>query len=102
MIAHINVWTMNENGASSNNQTGVEMGERLRDQPGFVSYTLARTGEAEMVAVTVFQSEPQMQAALEKVGDFVRERVRPLASGDPERRQGDVLAHVTGHPPRNE
>jgi hypothetical protein len=102
MIAHVNIWTMNENGATSNNQSAVEVGERLRQQPGFVSYTLVRTGEREFIAITVFESEPQMRAAHEAVGDFVRDRVRPLAEGDPERRQGEVLYHVAGHPPKNE
>lgn len=99
MYAHVNIWPMSSEGATADNTSAREMAARLFEQPGFVSYTLIRTGEREFVAVTVFQTSDQLQAALQANTDFIRERIRPLAAGDQERREGAVLYHQTGRAP---
>jgi hypothetical protein len=70
------------------------IGARLQEQPGFRSYTVVRTGEWDVVAVTVFESVGQLELALATVADLVREGVRPLAAEAPERREGVVLMHA--------
>jgi quinol monooxygenase YgiN len=102
MYAHVNFWMMNPDGATSNNLTAREMAARLSEQPGFVSYSLIRTGEREVVAVTIFESKDQLETALNTVADFVHERVQPLAAGEPERHAGAVLYHATGQVPRGD
>ena len=94
MYAHVNVWRLNPTGASSDDSVAHEMAARLRVRPGFRAYTLVRTGEREVVAVTVFDSELQLEEALRSAADLLEHRVRPLAAGEPERRRGEVLFHV--------
>jgi hypothetical protein len=60
-----------------------------------------RSAEWEVVAVTVFESKSALERATAAVGDVVRERVRPLAAAEPERREGFVLHHAApGAPAR--
>src|SRR5438067_1958388 len=66
----------------------------LQSQPGFRSYTLVRTGEWEVVAITVFESKAGLDAALAAIAPLVREAVTPLAEGVIERRAGAVLFHA--------
>lgn len=94
MYAHVNIWPMNQAGATSEDASAREVAGRLRQKPGFLSYTLIRTGQQEVVAVTVFQSERQLEDALKSVADVVRQRVDPLAAGEPIRREGEVLYQV--------
>ena len=94
MYAHVNIWRLNDAGASSDDTVAREVAGRLRAQPGFRAYTLVRTGEQEVVAVTVFDSEDRLEAALRTVADVVRDRIGPLTAGPPERRRGDVLYHT--------
>jgi heme-degrading monooxygenase HmoA len=96
MYAHINIWHLNERGGSSDDTAAREIGAELSKQPGFRSYTLVRTGEREVVAVTLFDSADHLDAATRTLVDFVRARVGPLADGEPERRRGDVLYHTQG------
>lgn len=94
MHAHVNIWPLNAMGASSNNAIAREIGAGLRKEPGFRSYMLIRTSEQEVVAITVFDSQAQLQAALDRVEDLVHQRVTPLAAGIPQRRNGEVLYHT--------
>ena len=94
MYAHINIWRMNEQGGSTDDTTAVEIGTQLSKQPGFNTYTVVRTGEREVVAITVFDTEVHLEEATHAIADFVRARVHPLAQGEPERRRGDVLYHT--------
>jgi heme-degrading monooxygenase HmoA len=91
MYAHVNVWHLNAAGDSPSSAAAQELAGRLSTQPGFRSYTLIRTGEHEVVAVTVFDSAEQLASALEQVADVVRRRIDPLAAGPPERRRGHVV-----------
>ena len=94
MYAHVNIWRLNETGATSNTEAAQAIAERYRTQPGFRSYTLIRTGPQETVVVTLFDSREQLEAAVHALADVVRQRVDPLAVGAPERRQGEVLFHA--------
>jgi hypothetical protein len=91
--AQINVWRLGESDDPTDRTAASEIGSRLREQPGFRSYTVVRTGDHEVAAVTVFDSESQLRAALAAVADLVRAHVAPLAAGAPERRRGPVLHH---------
>ena len=93
--AHVNVWSLSKDGASWDATAAREMGERLRREPGFHFYALIRTAESEAVAVTVFASAQALEAALVRIAPFVRETIRPLTSGEPERRQGPVIYATT-------
>jgi heme-degrading monooxygenase HmoA len=95
MYAHVNIWQVNETGASADDTVARELVDRLRRQPGFRSYTLVQTGEREVVAVTVFDSREQLERAVESVADFVQQRVVPLAAGAPQRRRGEVRYYAT-------
>jgi heme-degrading monooxygenase HmoA len=95
MYAHVNIWHLNEAGDSPSDAAAQELAARLSAQPGFRSYTLIRTGEREVVAVTIFDSAGQLTAALEQAAGLVRERIDPLAAGPPERRRGEVVYMVT-------
>jgi hypothetical protein len=94
MYAHVNVWRLSDEGAAWKDDVARAIGAALEVQPGFCSYTLVRTGEWEVVAITVFDSRPELDAAVSAVSALVRERVTPLAEGVLERRQGGVLYHL--------
>jgi heme-degrading monooxygenase HmoA len=93
MHAHVNIWQLNDAGRSGDDAVAREVSERLASQPGFRSYTLIRTGEREVVAVTVFDSASQLEAATRSAAELVEQRVHPLAAGAPERRHGEVIHH---------
>ena len=93
MHAHINIWRMNESGQSSSDTVARDVAERLLQQPGFHSYTLVRTGEQEVVAITLFETPAQLHAAVDSISDLVRENLDHLADGKPETRAGDVILH---------
>ncbi len=46
----------------------------MREQPGFRSYTLVRSGEWEIIAITLFDSEAAIDAAMAAVAPLVRAR----------------------------
>ena len=94
MHAHVNIWQLNEAGAEADDSAARAIAAQLIEQPGFHSYTLVRTGEREVVAVTVFESQATLQAAMSAVASVVRQQVGPLAAGAPERRAGEVLFHA--------
>jgi hypothetical protein len=91
--AHVNIWHLNEAGASPDDTAAHEIGAALSGRPGFRSYTLVRTGQQEVVAVSVFDSQEQLEEAMHAIAPLVHKRVTPLATGGPERRQGEVLYH---------
>ena len=95
MFAHVNIWRLNQQGSSTDDTAAREIGSQLAQQEGFRSYTVIRTGEHEVVAVTVFDTEDHLQSAVGALAGFVHQRVAPLAAGEPERRRGDVLYHTT-------
>jgi HSP20 family protein len=92
--AHLNVWRLNEAGATWDDTTAREVAARLAAHPGFRFYALIRTQEREVVAVTVFESREQLETALAAVGPIVETRVKPLTASPPERRAGAVLYHT--------
>jgi heme-degrading monooxygenase HmoA len=95
MFAHVNIWRLNEAGSSTDDTAAREIGSQLAQQEGFRSYTVVRTGEHEVVAVTVFDTEDHLRQATQALAGFVHERLAPLALGEPDRRRGDVLYHTT-------
>ena len=94
MYAHVNVWMMNDAGAAWDDTAARAIADALHEQPGFRSYTLVRSGEWQVIAVTVFETEAALTAAMEAVAPLVRERVRPLAAEPPARYGGAVLYHL--------
>jgi len=94
MYAHVNVWRLTDEGAQWRHDAASIVGAALQSQPGFRSYTLVRTGEWEVVVITVFASQTELEAAIAVVTPLVRETVAPLTEGVIERRQGAVLVHI--------
>jgi hypothetical protein len=94
MYAHVNVWRLTDRGAAWNDDAVRTVAAALQVQPGFRTYTLVRSGEWEVVAITVFDSKADLDAALATIAPLVREAVTPLAEGVLERRAGTVLFHV--------
>lgn len=94
MHAHINIWHATDAGESSSDESAKEMAAVLSRQGGFHSYTLVRTAEDEVVAITLFETNAQLHAALDAAEPVVRARVDRLTSGKPEHRQGDVIFHL--------
>lgn len=92
--AHVNVWRLNEAGASWDDTAAREMAAALSAQPGFRSYALIRTHEWEVVAVTIFDSQADLEAALRAVRATVDALVKPLTERPPERRAGVVVYHA--------
>jgi heme-degrading monooxygenase HmoA len=95
MFAHVNILRLTEEGGSTDDTAAREIGTQLAQQEGFRSYTLIRTGEREVVAITLFDTRDHLELAVHSVAGFVRERLAGLAQGEPERRSGDVLYHTT-------
>ncbi len=94
MFAHVNIWRLNEAGASTDDTAAWEIGTRLSQEGGFHSYALIRTGEREVVAVTVFDTQHYLDSATTNLAAFVHERPAPLAEEEPLRRGGDVPYHT--------
>ena len=99
MYAHVNVWRLTDEGAAWKDDVASVIGAALQSQPGFRAYTLVRTGEWEVVVITMFASQAELEAAVDAVAPLVRERVTPLTEDVLERRQGSVLFHVASPGP---
>ncbi|HYW87874.1 MAG TPA: hypothetical protein VFB50_08900 [Chloroflexota bacterium] len=97
MYAHVNIWRLNERGSTTNNDDTAarEIGTQLSRQPGFKSYTVVRTADSEVVVVTLFDTQTQLEAAVHSVAELARQRIAPLQNGQPERRAGEVLHHTS-------
>ena len=96
MYAHINTWKLSQDGTPADNTSAVGVAARLREQPGFVSYDLVRTGDREVTAITLFRSRDQLEAAMKTVSGYVDEIVRRYVKGKPHQMEGDVLHHEAG------
>ena len=94
MYAHVNVWRLTDQGAAWKDDAARLVAAALRAQPGFRSYTLVRSGEWEVVAITVFESKGELDAALATIAPLVCTTLAPLAEGVLERRSGSVLFHL--------
>jgi heme-degrading monooxygenase HmoA len=95
MFAHTNIWRLTDAGSSTDDTAAREIGTRLAQENGFHSYTLVRTGEKEVVAITIFDSEEHLEEAMSDAAEFVLPRVPPYTQLGPERRRGDVLYHTS-------
>jgi heme-degrading monooxygenase HmoA len=95
MFAHVNIWHLSEQGSSTDDTVAREIGTQLSQQVGFRSYTVVRTGEREVVAITLFDTKDHLELAVRALSGFVRARLASLAQGEPERRAGDVLFQTT-------
>lgn len=94
MHAHVNIWKLNDAGSSSSDHTAREVADQMKQQPGFHSYSLIRTGEHELVVVTMFESAAQLHAAQAAIDGQTSENIQHLTSGVPEQRNGDVIFHL--------
>ena len=94
MYAHVNIWTLNDRGSSTDDTAAREIGTQLARQPGFHSYTVVRTGQREVVVLTIFDTRDELESAMRAVADIARDRLTPLQAGEPQRRAGDVLYHT--------
>jgi heme-degrading monooxygenase HmoA len=94
MHAHINIWRMSDAGDSGSDRIASQIAETLRQQPGFHSYSFVRTGDGEFIAVTMFETNAQLHAALEQIDEQVLRNLHQIAAGAPEQHAGDVLVHV--------
>ena len=94
MHAHINIWQLNEAGESSSDRMARDVADRLRTQPGFHSYSLVRTGDREVVAITMFETSAQLHSAIEAVRDVTHGNIQHLTAGKPTTRAGDVIFHA--------
>jgi heme-degrading monooxygenase HmoA len=92
--ARVNIWKLNDIGAAWDDTAARMIAAELERQPGFRSYTLVRTGEWEVVSVTVFDSEGELRAAIDSIAEFARRHVAPFVEPDPDRHEGTVLCHV--------
>ena len=99
MHAHVNIWHTSDAGASSSDESAREMAAVLSEQGGFHSYTLVRSGEREIIAITLFETNAQLHAALKAAEPVVRARVDRLTSGSPAHHQGDVIFHLDHRDP---
>lgn len=94
MHAHIGIWKLNDAGTSSSDALAREIGELFQQQGGFHSYSLVRTDEHEVVAITIFETSAQLHDALQALDNTIRQNLRNLSDGEPERRAGDVIYHL--------
>jgi heme-degrading monooxygenase HmoA len=95
MFAHVNIWRLSDQGSSTDDTAAREIGTQLARQEGFRSYTLVRTGEREVVAITLFDTRDHLDMAVQSLAGFVHERLASLTQAEPERRSGDVLYHTS-------
>ena len=93
MHAHINIWQTNDAGQSSSDTVARDVADRLRTQPGFHAYTLVRTGDGEVIAITLFETAAQLHSAVESVSDVTQSNIQRLSAGKPQARAGDVIYH---------
>lgn len=94
MHAHVSIWKLNDAGTSSSDGISSEIGQTLKEQPGFHSYSLIRTDEHEVVAVTMFETSAQLHDALAAIDPQVLQNMRHVSDGKPVRRAGDVVFHI--------
>lgn len=95
MYAHVNLWRLSEAGRSDDDQAAGEIATLLGGQPGFRSYTLVRTGEREVAVITVFDSQAELEQAIDAIGQQVHQRLGALVENPPERRAGEVVYQLT-------
>jgi heme-degrading monooxygenase HmoA len=65
----------------------------ISGQPGFRQYFLARAGDQEAVAISVWDSREQAEAGLEKTSAWVQQTFGPIVAAPPERTFAEVIAH---------
>jgi heme-degrading monooxygenase HmoA len=93
MHAHINIWRLTDAGASSNTNIARGVAARLREQPGFHSYSVVRTGERELIVITMFETDAQLHAALQEIDGRTLENIHHVTAGEPSHHVGDVILH---------
>lgn len=93
MHAHINIWKMSDAGRGGSDRLSTQVAEHLRLQPGFHAYTFVKTGDAEFVAITMFETDAQLHTALESLDQGIRDNLAQLTDTAPQQHAGDVLVH---------
>jgi hypothetical protein len=66
--------------------------EEVRGREGLVSGHLLRTGEAELVLVTIYSSEEIAEAISAEIRPLLAETIGALVAGPPERLAGRIVA----------
>jgi hypothetical protein len=91
MDAHVKLWNVNSPSAAYDDVEVCALAARLRQQPGFRSFTVLHTDQRELAAVVVFENSEQ----LARVASLLDCTVAPSAARSPDRRRGDVLLKST-------
>ena len=91
MDAHVKLWNVNSPSASYDDAAVSDLAARLRQQPGFRSFTVLHTDQRELAAVAVFETPEQ----LARVASLLDCALAPSAARSPDRRRGDVLLKAT-------
>jgi heme-degrading monooxygenase HmoA len=66
----------------------------ISGQSGFRHYFLARAAEQEAVAVSVWDSREQAEAAFSKTNAWVQQTFGPIVAAPPGRTFAEVIAHA--------
>ena len=93
MHAHINDWRANDAGSGGSDHLARQDAGRLKQQLGFHAYTFVTTGDAEFVAITMFETSSHLHSALDSLDEAVGENLHHGAEGRPQHHVGDVLVH---------
>ena len=91
MDAHVKLWNVNSPSAAYDDVAVRDLAARLRQQPGFRSFTVLHTDQRELAAVAVFETAEQLAS----VAPLLDCTVAPAAARSPDRRRGDVLLKAT-------
>ena len=74
-----------------------ELPPMVAEAPGCHGFYWARSGEAEALTVSLWDSEAEADAAFARVGPWLGATLGAILAGPPERRAGEVLvAHQVG------
>lgn len=71
----------------------------LRNEPGFVSFSVVQVGEGEGVSISIFETREDAEEGNSKSLEWAREQIFPLALGPAEIvGVGEVVLHQTKEP----
>ena len=70
-----------------------EVGDMMRSIPGFVSYSLVRTGDGG-VSITICDDEAGVQESARRARDWVSRNAGDLGTGAPKVSEGPVILHL--------
>jgi len=66
----------------------------LKNEPGFIEFSVVRVGENEAVSISIFESREEAEEGNVKALEWAREQIFPLAEGPAEMvGVGEILLH---------